>query len=529
MGAVWSSREVGEETAASETQSQSQQYPYPPKSGSYFGSHFLMGGERFESGPGEGHFLFGENADLNFLPARPTSYPYPWGGQSAEPTRTLQCLLNLRRDSLKLVRVGDSSPPAYRIVFTFDCDCPIQIQILYFVTETADPVHGVLYTPRDPSQSSPVYRYEMGAAQTFDQAEARIIPGLHKASELAFQANSAHIPLVIKCVAEEGSPPSQVQATLAEISESAEGSGGWIVKPLKQKLCVQGVAYLLQEIFGIENKNPLGGLESDGEPKGDETLGDLEENGADCVVCMSELRDTLILPCRHLCLCNACAETLRYKASACPICRSPFKALLQIKTLRRLGDSQTPAHPVHSEDGRVGDGSGSGSSSAPARYEAVSLVEALNGPMDHTQTVPPHPPSTAGTLLSTAVTVPSAPPRGHRPQKKKKCPASAPRIQEVLTPATAETAPSPSPSRPPEELEMVVRVREGEEQGIINILPSSSPESRSQSQRQDVSPPLNIQAEEEEKSAASSFGSNKPLLNVSTALEMEADEERADA
>lgn len=45
------------------------------------------------------------------------------------------------------------------------------------------------------------------------------------------------------------------------------------------------------------------------------------DNSNECVVCLSDLRDTLILPCRHLCLCNSCADTLRYQASSCPICR----------------------------------------------------------------------------------------------------------------------------------------------------------------------------------------------------------------
>lgn len=45
------------------------------------------------------------------------------------------------------------------------------------------------------------------------------------------------------------------------------------------------------------------------------------DNSNECVVCLSDLRDTLILPCRHLCLCNSCADTLRYQASNCPICR----------------------------------------------------------------------------------------------------------------------------------------------------------------------------------------------------------------
>jgi hypothetical protein len=40
---------------------------------------------------------------------------------------------------------------------------------------------------------------------------------------------------------------------------------------------------------------------------------DDDDCGADCVVCMCDLRDTIILPCRHLCLCFACAESLRYQ------------------------------------------------------------------------------------------------------------------------------------------------------------------------------------------------------------------------
>lgn len=40
--------------------------------GNYFGSHFIMGGERFDT-PQPEAYLFGENADLNFLGNRPTA------------------------------------------------------------------------------------------------------------------------------------------------------------------------------------------------------------------------------------------------------------------------------------------------------------------------------------------------------------------------------------------------------------------------------------------------------------------------
>ena len=65
---------------------------------------------------------------------------------------------------------------------------------------------------------------------------------------------------------------------------------------------------------------------------------EVEDTGAECVVCMSDMRDTLILPCRHLCLCNTCADSLRYQANNCPICRAPFRALLQIRALARCGE-----------------------------------------------------------------------------------------------------------------------------------------------------------------------------------------------
>lgn len=41
-------------------------------SGTYFGTHFIMGGERFDT-PQPEAYLFGENGDLNFLGSRPTA------------------------------------------------------------------------------------------------------------------------------------------------------------------------------------------------------------------------------------------------------------------------------------------------------------------------------------------------------------------------------------------------------------------------------------------------------------------------
>ena len=96
--------------------------------------------------------------------------------------------------------------------------------------------------------------------------------------------------------------PRQSHATIAGVDKHSDGS--YVIKPLKQKLFVDGMAYLLQEIYGIENKNASRKCVDDD---------DSDENAAECVICMSDVRDTLILPCRHLCLCHSCADSLRYQ------------------------------------------------------------------------------------------------------------------------------------------------------------------------------------------------------------------------
>ncbi|KAK3087827.1 hypothetical protein FSP39_011180 [Pinctada imbricata] len=81
-------------------------YKYPPKSGNYFSSHFYMGGERFEM-PQPESYLFGENSDLNFLGGKPVPFPY-LTPTSNEPIRPLKSLVNIRKDSLRLVKLEDA-------------------------------------------------------------------------------------------------------------------------------------------------------------------------------------------------------------------------------------------------------------------------------------------------------------------------------------------------------------------------------------------------------------------------------------
>mmetsp|Transcript_35169 Transcript_35169/g.56773 ORF Transcript_35169/g.56773 Transcript_35169/m.56773 type:complete len:181 (-) Transcript_35169:116-658(-) len=44
-----------------------------------------------------------------------------------------------------------------------------------------------------------------------------------------------------------------------------------------------------------------------------------EEDG-DCLVCLTEPKDTILLPCRHMCMCRDCL--LKMVTAKCPICRT---------------------------------------------------------------------------------------------------------------------------------------------------------------------------------------------------------------
>ncbi|CAK7305104.1 E3 ubiquitin-protein ligase MGRN1 [Vulpes lagopus] len=375
MGSILSRRIAGVEDIDIQANSA---YRYPPKSGNYFASHFFMGGEKFDTPHPEG-YLFGENMDLNFLGNRPVQFPYVTPAPH-EPVKTLRSLVNIRKDSLRLVRYKDgadspsedSEKPRvlYSLEFTFDADARVAITIYCQAVEEF--LNGTaVYSPRSPALQSETVHYKRGVSQQFSLPSFKIDFSEWKDDELNFDLDRGVFPVVIQAVVDEGDVvevTGHAHVLLAAFEKHVDGS--FSVKPLKQKQIVDRVSYLLQEIYGIENKNNQETKPSDEENS---------DNSNECVVCLSDLRDTLILPCRHLCLCNSCADTLRYQASNCPICRLPFRALLQIRAVRKKPGALSPVSfsPVLAQS--MDHDEHSSSDSVPPGYEPISLLEALNG------------------------------------------------------------------------------------------------------------------------------------------------------
>uniref|UniRef100_A0A034VQP2 RING-type E3 ubiquitin transferase n=1 Tax=Bactrocera dorsalis TaxID=27457 RepID=A0A034VQP2_BACDO len=394
MGAFTSRQNGAVEEA--EQRNSTHAYKYPPRSGNFFGSHFIMGGERFDT-PQPESYLFGENADLNFLGSRPTAFPYP-PPQASEPTKTLKSLVNIRKESVRFVRVspekqeivsanthidnidgniitnelggggdGSAQPGAfsYNIEFTFDSDAKCAITIYYFCTEEVSP-SGVTLVPRD-GLTSETYHYEKGINQFFSQTSHTFNPQLIPEDDLVYNQTKEQYPVAIHCVVEEGNEDCRQSHTTICVIDHHPETNSYVLRALKQKIFVDGLCYLLQEIYGIENK-------AVNKSSIDE---EIDDHGSECVICMSETRDTLILPCRHLCLCNSCADSLRYQANNCPICRAPFRALLQIRAVQKGVSS----HTLHQNTPTSAPGEPAPCDQhIPPGYIPVSLIEALNGP-----------------------------------------------------------------------------------------------------------------------------------------------------
>lgn len=262
--------------------------------------------------------------------------------------------MNIRKESVKFVKT-DSEEKGYNIEFVFDADMKCAIKIYYFCTEEIT-ANNIAYIPRDTTATSDTFYYQKGPSQIFSQPAHIFFPNKHADDDLQYNNEKDIYPIAIHCVIDEGGDGMMhSHSTICDASSSSDGE--YHLRAMKQKIFVDGLCYLLQEIYGIENKNLT-------RP----TTDDDEDNGSECVICICEPRDTLILPCRHLCLCNSCADSLRYQANNCPICRAPFRALLQIRAVQK---SNTPIININPQDS---------TENIPMGYMPIPLIEALNGP-----------------------------------------------------------------------------------------------------------------------------------------------------
>eukprot|EP00126_Sphaerothecum_destruens_P002695 Sdes_comp16119_c0_seq1m5348 len=291
----------------------------------YFGTHFTLAGEQHETNAPE-TFLFGSMTDLAMLvrgeagesPETPPSY--------VKHTCTLSCPVNIHKETVKLVPV-EGSTTKYTLEFEFDSSQDCDVNIFLQASESRDSFKNFTCLSPSPELRSPAQRFSCGSGLCYQSGSFLVDFGQHEALK-PLSEDSPEYPMIIllQGALETSSGMISSQATFFSFEMSPEGK--YSPKLLKQYVTINGLSYTIHEIYGIEQKKAIA-------PEQEQDIDkDEDEYTVECVVCMVDAKDTLVLPCRHLCLCSSCAEVLRFQSHKCPICRAPFHSLLQIRVAK---------------------------------------------------------------------------------------------------------------------------------------------------------------------------------------------------
>ncbi|KAF0695910.1 Aste57867_13302 [Aphanomyces stellatus] len=266
-------------------------------------------------------------ADMGFIQSQLQSVMQ--AAPEMQETTTVRNDVNLKKQSLKLQPMEHDE---FQLAFLFDGAKPCTISLYFHALETIDGEGNSTFENQkphlDPSDAPRVYPAQLGQAFTS--------PALDLASwtpaERVYKEDTNVFPMVveIKVFHDGANLKTQKQSTFLMFPPMADGK--LKVQVIKQKVEVEGQTYELQEIYGMEGAccaapkpTATGAVAPDMKPS-DEVL-----EGAECIICMCEPRNTTILPCRHLCICAECSEALKRPGSTCPICRGKVESMLQIR------------------------------------------------------------------------------------------------------------------------------------------------------------------------------------------------------
>ncbi|CAL5393024.1 unnamed protein product [Camellia sinensis] len=233
--------------------------------------------------------------------------------------------VNVHKDTLKL-EVDEMNPDHHLVSFVFDALLEGCFTIFYFAKEEPN----CRLVPLFPEVYIPVkVPFQKGLGQRFRQPSRTGIDfSFFESDDLSKPSSGDVFPLVIcaetylpyvpieECLVDPlPSSSPNMQITEAVIEKNDENT--LHVRVIRQILWIDGVRYELREIYGIGNSAA-------------ESFKD-DDPGKACVICMTEPKDTAVLPCRHMCMCSECAQELRLQSNKCPICRQPIEELIEIK------------------------------------------------------------------------------------------------------------------------------------------------------------------------------------------------------
>ncbi|GMH08396.1 hypothetical protein Nepgr_010236 [Nepenthes gracilis] len=273
--------------------------------------------------------LMGVNQSNGWPQIAPSAVSQPPPYVEHQAAKKVKNDVNVRKETIRLV-IDEGNPDHYLVSFVFDALFDGSITVYYFAKEEAN----CKFTPIFPEAYMPVkIPFQKGLGQKFQQPSGEGIDlGFFELEDLAKPSPDEDVyPLVISAEVfstlnltdDEDASDNQldrsphIQITQAVLEKKNDEA--FQVKVMRQILWIDGVRYELRDLYGLGNSDSHSQGFNDDDP------------GKECVICMTEPKDTAVLPCRHLCMCSECAKELRLQSDKCPICRQPIEELIEIR------------------------------------------------------------------------------------------------------------------------------------------------------------------------------------------------------
>ena len=114
------------------------------------------------------------------------------------------------------------------------------------------------------------------------------------------------------------SPPSSPLST-DENQQPQSPTAANLLKPFSSYLLHNTQWHEIQELYGLASTEAASNSQADSE-------------GSECIICLTNPRNLVLLPCRHVCICTTCYKSLRQK---CPQCRTVITSYMKWHSSRR--------------------------------------------------------------------------------------------------------------------------------------------------------------------------------------------------
>ncbi len=123
----------------------------------------------------------------------------------------------------------------------------------------------------------------------------------------------SYYPLIISINYQEGKQPFAMISYCAFSLNSAGEVNG--IKVLKQVVLINGLPFEIKTIYGMAEEHEVE------EGTGIVDVKHDEGESKECLVCLDEEKNTVVMPCGHLCICSDCGKGLIKAKHTCPVCR----------------------------------------------------------------------------------------------------------------------------------------------------------------------------------------------------------------